>query len=123
MCSGVPATNDSDKHLLMTKVKACLASADGWQTPACSRATRAVFSEFTETSTRSSITGMATTLEPGSAITAELEQFYADAETQDFAEDALLDWLDGALTGFENDRPEGALQGAEVGGPRPSATC
>ena len=57
---------------------------------------------------------MATTVEPGSAITAELEQFYADVETQDFAEDALLDWLDGALTGFESDRPEAVLPGGEV---------
>ena len=60
---------------------------------------------------------MAATLESGSAITAELEQFYADAETQDFAEDALLDWLDGSLTGFESDQAEPALQGEEVGNP------
>ena len=49
---------------------------------------------------------MATALETSSAITAELEQFYADAEaTQDFADDALLDWLDGSLTGFETNQP------------------
>ena len=60
---------------------------------------------------------MAATLEPGSAITAELEQFYADAEaTQDFADDALLDWLDGALTGFDADQPHGPPQ--EVRGPK-----
>ena len=61
---------------------------------------------------------MATTLETSSAITAELEQFYADAEaTQDFADDALLDWLDGSLTGFETDQPRGPHH--EVRGPKP----
>ena len=61
---------------------------------------------------------MAAMLEPANAITAELEQFYADAEaTQDFADDALLDWLDGALTGFESDQPRGAQP--EVREPRP----
>ncbi len=61
---------------------------------------------------------MATTLKTSSAITAELEQFYADAEaTQDFADDALLDWLDGSLTGFESDQPRDPQQ--EVRAPKP----
>ncbi len=61
---------------------------------------------------------MATTLKTSSAITAELEQFYADAEaTQDFADDALLDWLDGSLTGFEADQPRDPQQ--EVRAPKP----
>ena len=62
---------------------------------------------------------MATALETSSAITAELEQFYADAEaTQDFADDALLDWLDGSLTGFEADQPRDPQQEVREPSPR-----
>ena len=66
-----------------------------------------------------SVQDMATTVKTNSAITAELEQFYADAEaTQDFADDALLDWLDGTFTGFETDQPRDPQQ--EVREPKPS---